>query len=297
MSLTVALIGAPSALGAPAAGPELGPAAIRAAGLVARLEALGVTVEDFGDVPINVSGMGGVPELRGTEVLAARVRDQVHLALDAELFPIVLGGEHCVAWGTIAGAAKIQPDLGVIWLDAHPDFNTLASSMTGNPHGMVLSTAAGLGPEAAMKRLGRIPLAPPNRIVVLGARSIDPPERDLLEEHGVRWWTTEEVRGDPRAVAGEATDHLRREGVGGVHLSVDVDVLDALRWPGVSTPAGDGLLLDELLTVVQALIDGLDVLSLDVVELHPERDLDGRTTEAAVQVIETAAKALLAQNG
>jgi arginase len=292
--LTVALIGVPSALGAPDPGPEQGPEAIRAHHLIEKLEALGVAVQDFGDVNTKVQGAGGIPGLRGVEVLAARARNSVHLALDAEIFPILLGGEHCVALGTIAGAAKAHPDLGILWIDAHPDFHTLESSVSGNPHGMVLAMAAGLGPPDALKRLGRIPLVPPHRIAIVGARSIDPAEGEFLEREGIRFGTSDdELRHGAEEAADRAAGHLNRSGADAVHISVDLDVLDPISFPGVSTPVGRGIPLADLLGVVKRAIERLNVVSLDVVELDPPRDKDGKTTEAAVQVIETAALALL----
>ncbi len=294
MPLTVALIGVPSALGAPESGPDLGPATLRAANLVARLTALGVDVRDFGDVSANVSGMGGVPGLRGVDVLAARARESVHLALDAELFPIVLGGEHSVALAAIAGASKFYPNLGVIWVDAHPDFNTLETSPTGNPHGMALALAAGIGPEAARKRLGRSPLAQPSRIAVVGARSIDPGEEVLLDQEEVRVWTTHdltELGGEQVAI--DVAGRMFGSEAEAVHLSIDLDVLDPGEWPGVSTPVAGGIPLEELLILVTAIIQHCNVVSLDVVELNPNHDVAGRTAEAGVRVIETAAQALL----
>lgn len=296
MPLTVALIGVPSALGAPEAGPELGPESIRLAGGIARLEQLGVEVRDFGDVATDVQGMGGVPVLRGTDALAARARSSVHLALDAELFPILVGGEHCVALGTISGAAKLHPDLGILWVDAHPDFHTPETSQTGNPHGMVLAMAAGLGPEPGLKRLGRVPLVQPRRIAIVGARSIDPGEGDLLQREEVRFWTTSDLLQHGAAeITAAAAGYLASSGADGIHISVDLDVLDPFQWPGVSTPVDSGITLSDLLAIVTSAMQRLDVVSLDVVELNPSRDVDGRTTEAAIQVIEAAARALLAK--
>lgn len=220
-------------------------------------------------------------------------RGRVEHALQKGMFPVVIGGDHGTALGPIAASAAHHPTLGILWVDAHPDFNTLESSTTKNPHGMVLALAAGLGPRSALESLGRVPLVPPRRIAILGARSIDDAERTLLDQHEVRCSTTDEIlRFGLVESADEAIRYLKAQGAEAIHLSIDLDILNPANWPGVSTPVDGGLSFDELVTLVAWTMDEANVVSIDVSELNPNRDRREQTTEAAVAVIQSAVAAL-----
>ncbi|MSQ24552.1 MAG: arginase [Chloroflexi bacterium] len=280
-------------MGGPYPGPELGPKWIRAAGLIGKLEADGFEVWDLGDVENPPVGLSSAPELRGMDTMGVLTRGRVEHALQKGMFPVVIGGDHGTALGPIAASAAHHPTLGILWVDAHPDFNTLESSTTKNPHGMVLALAAGLGPRSALESLGRVPLVPPRRIAILGARSIDDAERTLLDQHEVRCSTTDEIlRFGLVESADEAIRYLKAQGAEAIHLSIDLDILNPANWPGVSTPVDGGLSFDELVTLVAWTMDEANVVSIDVSELNPNRDRREQTTEAAVAVIQSAVAAL-----
>lgn len=295
MTRTLAIIGVPSALGAPNHGVAEGPHALRSAGLMTRLLAADADIDarDLGDVPTPAPDASIAPEFRGADSLALLVRARVASAIREGMVPVVLGGDHTVALGAIAASAAAHPDLGILWIDAHPDFNTPETSVSHHPHGMVLALAAGLGPQPALARLGRIPLVPAQRIFVLGARVVDAGERALLEKDRVRSTTSHDVIqfGADASVA-EAVRYFAAHGAASVHVSIDLDVLDPRGFPGVSTPVPGGLNLDDLLATVESACSQMNVVSLDVVELDPTRDQDERTTQAGVAVIEAAASSL-----
>lgn len=285
--MVVGILGVPYALGGSVPGPERGPDRMRAVGLLERLGEANIDARDLGDVRLPALLDGGVPALRGTDLLAREVQKQARAALASGMLPLVLGGDHTVALGAIAAAVAEHTDLGVLWVDAHPDFNTIESSVTGNPHGMVLALAAGLGPTEALAPLGQIPLVSPSRIVVLGARSIDLSERQLLTQEAVRWFGSEAIIGPHLdETLATALGYLRSQGVDAFHLSVDLDVLDPAGWPGVSTPASGGPSAAQLIELLTTICTQANVVSVDVAELNPLRDRDGRTARAAVDLID-----------
>ncbi|MBM2811567.1 MAG: arginase [Chloroflexi bacterium] len=295
---TVALIGAPSSVGGLPVGSDIGPARLREAGLVARLRQVGLEVSDFGDVPVPRHHLRGGYRSRfaNTESVARWVAKYAWRAIAQDMVPLVLGGDHSVAMGSIAAAAQSVPGLGVVWVDAHPDFNTPETSPTGNPHGMALAVAAGLGPLPLVRLMGYTPMVHPERIVILGARSIDAGELDNLRRAGVQVYNSEYLHDHGvRETVGEALAHLADAQVRAVHLSIDLDVLDPAHWPGVSTPADDGLTASELVALVDAVSQMAPISSMDLAELTPAEDVEGATTEAAIQVAEHALASLVRQ--
>jgi arginase len=208
--------------------------------------------------------------------------------------PLVLGGDHSLVIGTITASAERASELGVVWIDAHPDFNTPETTITGNIHGMGLAVAAGLGFESLVRLRGFAPKVHPNRIAILGVRDFDPGERVNLLRGGVRVWETAETdRRGVAAVVAEAMDYLASQGVMAVYLSVDLDVLDPARWPGVSTPADGGWSADELVLAARTVARAAPLMAMDIAELTPPRDPAGATAEAAIQVAEEALGAAL----
>lgn len=285
---TVAVIGAPSCLGAPGPGPEAAPAILRAAGLLDRLRTARVGALDWGDVPVPTPE----PHVEGTirnegalVALAKALSERVGSALDSSLTPLVLGGDHSISLGSIAASAARGP-VGVLWLDAHGDFNTPETSPSGLVYGMVLAILAGLGP-ASLVELG--PRLPANRIAILGARALDADERKLLVQNGVAVYTTQAIRalGPDQAVA-RAIDGLRAAGAERIHVSLDLDVIDPTEAPGVWTRAGDGLTLEETRAALRAVARTRRMVALDVTELFPTRDPGGVTTRAALSLIKAA---------
>lgn len=288
MAHSVALIGAPSSLGGLPLGAERGPARLREAGLVRRLVSAGVEVTDLCDVPVpsrRARELYGPTPLAKIEAVARWVAKSSWRAHAEGMTPVVIGGDHSVAIGNIAASAQSVPGLGLVWLDAHADFNTPETSPSGNIHGMVLAIAAGRGPAPLVRLLGFAPMIHTERIVVIGTRSIDAGERTALREAGVRVYESEYLeRHSVRETIADAIDYLDKNQVRSVHLSVDLDVLDPARWPGVSTPVPGGMTADDLHEAVRTVAELAPVVSLDLVELTPPEDTGDATLEAAIGV-------------
>ncbi|HLH23159.1 MAG TPA: arginase [Chloroflexota bacterium] len=285
---TVAIIGAPSGLGAPTPGQEAGPAALRAAGLAARLHAAHTLVVDWGDVVVPGPDPIAVPTARNQDALAAlagAVAARVGAALDDGFLPLLLGGDHSVSLGAIRAAAARMP-IGVLWFDAHGDFNTPETSPSGNVHGMVLALLAGLGPAPLLDASEPLP---GRRMAVLGARALDPGERKNLLQAGVGVYSAEALRAlGPAAAVERAIAGLVAAGAERLYVSIDLDVLDPSIAPGVATRASSGLTLDEARAALQAVAHSGRVAALDVTELFPARDRDGATARAALSLVKAA---------
>jgi arginase len=285
---TVAIIGVPSGLGAPSPGQESGPAVIRAAGLVERLHAARTLVVDWGDVPVPERDQPTIPTARNQDALATlagTVAARVGAALDEGFLPLVLGGDHSISLGAIRAAAARAP-IGVLWFDAHGDFNTPETSPSGNVHGMVLALLAGLGPAPLLDAANQIP---GHRMAVLGARALDSGERKNLLQAGVGVYSIEALRAlGPAAAVERAIAGLVAAGAERLYLSLDLDVLDPSVAPGVATRASSGLTLDEARRAVQAVAHTGRLAALDVTELFPARDRDGATARAALSLVKAA---------
>jgi arginase len=223
------------------------------------------------------------------EPVARWVAKHAWRALAEGMVPLVVGGDHSAAVGSIAASSQSVPGLGIVWIDAHPDFNTPETSPTSNVHGMALAIAAGWGPAPLVRLLGYTPMVRPERIVVIGARSIDGGEMSNLRAAGVKLFDAEHIdRHGIRETVGEAMAYLAGNQVRAVHLSVDLDVLDPARWPGVSTPAPGGLSAADLALAGELVAEMAPVAAMDLVELTPPEDVDDRTVEAGIQVAERA---------
>jgi len=289
---SVAVIGAPTSLGGLPLGSERGPERLRAAGLIERLRAAGLHVADLGDVPVpDRHWRGGyrAEELAPFESVARWVAKHTWRAHAEGMLPLLIGGDHSAAIGSIAATSQSVPGLGIVWLDAHPDFNTPETTPSGNIHGMVLAIAAGRGPAPLVRLMGFAPMVHPERIVVIGARDIDAGEHKNLREAGVKVFDGDSVeRRGVEATVAEAIAYLTNNGVRGVHLSVDLDVLNPDVAPGVSTPVPGGLSIDQLCLAAGTVADLARVAAMDIVELTPAEDLRGVTEEAAIRVAESA---------
>ena len=292
MTDSVAVIGVPSSLGGPPLGSDHWPERLRAAGLVARLRAAGLHVADLGDVPVPIrSRRAGyrADDLAPFESVARWVAKHTWRAHAEGMLPLLIGGDHSAAIGSIAASSQSVPGLGIVWLDAHPDFNTPDTTPSGNIHGMVLAIAAGRGPAPLVRLMGFAPMVHPERIVVIGARSIDAGEHNNLREAGVRVYEAEQVeRLGVRETVAEAMAYLANNGVRAVHLSVDLDVLDPRLAPGVSTPVPGGFTVDQLCLAARTVGEMARVAAMDLVELTPAEDAAGATAEAAIRVAESA---------
>jgi arginase len=289
----VAVIGAPLDLGAGRRGVDMGPSAIRYAGLASELvEKLGVRVHDFGNIAAPVAestAMGDESARYLAQILdlCDEVARLVREASAAGQLPLVLGGDHSVALGSLVGMAAEHGPGGVIWVDAHGDLNTPQTSPSGNVHGMVLSGALGLnGPEFAREGW-TLPAVEAGRIALVGVRSLDDGERKLLGELNAKVFTMSDVdRHGIEPCMREALAHA--SGAGFVHLSFDMDVVDPDSAPGVGTPVRGGLSYREAHLAMEIAAESGLVDSLDVVEVNPILDRENATGKLAVELVLSA---------
>jgi arginase len=288
----IAVIGAALDLGQGRRGVDMGPSAMRYAGLEERLTSLGFAVRDHGNVEAAVPEATTLrderarflPEIKATcERIAATVRDESQ----AGAIPLVLGGDHSVALGTLAGLAAAHGVGGVLWIDAHPDINTPETSPSGNVHGMGLSAALGLAGDAFASDGLPLPALDPRRVAIVGARQLDEGERRLLREADVRVFTMSEIDriGMERAVR-EALDRVA--GPGFVHVSLDMDALDPDIAPGVGTPVPGGLTYREAHLALELVAESGLAASLEVVEVNPILDRANATAISAVELVASA---------
>ena len=290
---SVTVIGAPLDLGQSRRGVDMGPSAIRYAGLEERLRALGYTVEDNGNVAsvepeaaaITDERVRYLPEILET---CARVADLVGSAVSAGSTPLVLGGDHSVALGTLAGLARHHGAPGaVIWVDAHGDLNTPGTSPSGNVHGMPLAAALGLAGDGFVHRGLTVPAVAADRTVLIGVRSLDDAEQALLRRSDVRVHSMSEIdRVGIEHVLREAIDRVG--GAPFVHVSLDLDVLDPEVAPGVGTPVRGGLTYREAHLALELVAESGILGSLEVVEVNPILDRENTTAALAVELVASA---------
>ncbi|OHC74964.1 MAG: arginase [Rhodospirillales bacterium RIFCSPLOWO2_12_FULL_58_28] len=291
----VALIGAPTDIGAGRRGGSMGPEALRIAGLKAAINRLGFDAEDRGDLtgPVNPGAepMNGYRHLRQVVAWNEAVRNAVHQALKDGDFPVVMGGDHSLAVGSTAGVSRYCAEAGkpltVLWLDAHADFNTPASSPTGNIHGMPVSFICGHGPSELAGLGAFTPMLDPSAIVQVGVRSVDAVEKRLVAESGLIVHDMRRIdEYGMRAVMKEALDQVRRRN-GHLHVSFDVDFLDPSIAPGVATAVPGGPTYREAQLCMEMIHDCGLMASLDVMELNPVFDDHNKTAELVVELIES----------
>lgn len=286
--LRISLIGVPLDYGQSRRGVDMGPSAMRYAGAVARLEAIGHQVNDEGDIYVGAaasekssdSQLKNLKEVvQATTALATKVEE----VLKEDRFPLVLGGDHSIAIGTLAGLATKYKNLGVIWYDAHTDMNTAETSPSGNIHGMPLAVSIGMGHEQLVNIGHAGPKVKPENIVIIGARSVDPGERKLIKEKGIRVYTMHEIDRDGMTkVMQDAIAYLRSKELDGVHLSLDLDGLDPLYTPGVGTPVPGGISYRESHLAMEMLEDSKLITSAEFVEVNPILDDRNKTADVAV---------------
>src|SRR6476620_10393827 len=288
----VAIIGAALDLGQGRRGVDMGPSAIRYAGLDARISELGRQVEDWGNVvtPVAESIAYGDERARFLEEIKATCADIADLVAKARAggyAPLVLGGDHSVALGTLGGLARSAGAGGVLWIDAHGDLNRPETSPTGNVHGMVLAAALGLAGPAFESEAWPTPSVDPARVALVGLRSLDQPERDLLHELGALVYTMSDVDriGVERAIR-ESLEHIA--GSGFVHVSLDMDVVDPEIAPGVGTPVRGGLSYREAHFALELVAESGLAGSLEVVEVNPILDRENTTAFTAVELMASA---------
>lgn len=273
----------------------MGPSAVRVAGLQARLEALGHQVRDGGNIGVAIAetkpiGQQSARYLKEIMETCARLADTVAKRIDEGFTPVVLGGDHSVAMGSVAGIADFyrrqNQNIGLIWIDAHADINTPTTSPSGNVHGMPLAAVLGLGPEPLTGILGFSPKVQPQNAVLVGVRDIDPVEKENIRNSRLgRVYTMRDIdeRG-MRAVMEEALRTASYDTVG-YHVSLDMDWIDPEDAPGVGTPVPGGATYREAHLAMEILADHGGLLSIDLVEVNPILDEHNRTAELAVQLL------------
>jgi arginase len=289
---TIAVIGAALDLGQGRRGVDMGPSAIRYAGLEERLTGLGFSVDDSGNVLTSVVEATELEDERARYLpqiarTCALIAERVVAALGADETPLVLGGDHSVALGTLSGLASVRGLGGVLWIDAHGDLNTPETSPTGNVHGMPLAAAMGLAGERFGGDSLLLPAVDPARVAILGARSLDPAERELIRRSDVTVLTMTEI--DRIGIEAAVERALERiAGPGFVHVSLDMDALDPTIAPGVGTPVQGGLSYREAHLALELIAESGLAGSLEVVEVNPVLDHENRTAGLAVELVTSA---------
>ncbi len=291
-SKPVAVIGASLDLGAGRRGVDMGPSAIRYAGLAARIERLGRRVVDWGNVE------GAVPEatavgnervrfLPEIKTACERVAELVARAAGEGFAPLVLGGDHSVALGTLGGLARGSGPGGVLWIDAHGDLNRPETSPSGNVHGMPLAAALGLAGAEFESSSWRLPAVDAGRVALVGVRKLDRGEVQLLRELDAHVYTMSEIDklGIERVIR-QSLAHVA--GPGFVHVSVDMDALDPDIAPGVGTPVRGGLSYREAHLALELVAESGLAASLEVVEVNPILDRQNETAKLAVELVASA---------
>jgi arginase len=293
----IAIIGAPLDLGAGRRGVDMGPSAMRVANLNARLTALGYQVDDLGNVPVRQAEATpeGDPHAKYLPQIAStcqQVALQVEGTLEHGRMPLVLGGDHSVAVGTVTGVSKHfrkrGQKIGLIWLDAHADMNTPETSPSGNVHGMPLACIVGLGPPELSELGGYQPKVAPSNVAIVGLRDVDSVEKPHVRESGVRAFTMREI--DERGLRAVMEDAIRlaSAGTAGFHLSLDMDFVDPRDAPGVGTPVRGGATYREAHLAMEMICDSDAMVSLEAVEVNPVIDEVNRTADLAVELIQSA---------
>jgi arginase len=284
------IIGMPMDLGQMRRGVDMGPSAIRYAGVFERLSKLFSSIEDWGDISV------GRPEtiidvqsnLRNLHLIAEKslmLAEMVDKIIQSKSFPLILGGDHSIAIGTLAGVSKHYTNLGVIWYDAHGDLNTAETSPSGNIHGMPLAVSLGYGHELLTNILGASPKIKPEHVVIIGARSLDEGERRLIKELGIKVFTMHEIDRLGMTKVMESTIDYLKEKTDGVHLSLDLDGLDPNDAPGVGTPVPGGISYRESHLAMEMLAESGLITSAEFVEVNPILDERNKTASLAVALM------------
>ncbi|MDV2581889.1 arginase [Alkalibacillus haloalkaliphilus] len=291
MKNRVGIIGAPITIAQPNYGVDLGPNAIRYAGLHKRLDGLNVKYEDYGNIDIKNEGSNekdpktNLKNLKEVTKGNQTIADELKKLKSKGDFPLILGGDHSIAIGTIAGLYSYYQELGVIWFDAHADLNSGETSPSGNIHGMSLAASLGVGHQDLTSINGDGPKVKPENTVIIGARSIDEGERKFIKEHGVQVYTMHDIeKRGMDVVIKEAIGYLRSR-VNGVHLSLDVDGIDPLHTPGTGTPVDGGPSYRETFHAMSTLYDSEILTSVEIVEVNPLLDQRNQTAEVATDMI------------
>jgi arginase len=289
----IRVIGVPLDLGQSRRGVDMGPSAVRVAGLAARLEELGHIVEDAGNVAVAIPEQkkAGDPNAKYLKEITATCTKSAELVLktlEVGKVPVVLGGDHSVAAGTVAGVAEFyrrqDQRIGLLWIDAHSDMNTPDSSPSGNVHGMPLAALMGLGPAELGNIFNFFPKVRPENCVLVGIRDVDSHEKENIRKAGVEVFTMRDI--DERGMRAVMEEALRMAGRGtaGYHVSLDMDWIDPEDAPGVGTPVWGGATYREAHLAMEIISDHGRMLSFEIVEVNPVIDEHNQTADLAVEL-------------
>ena len=293
MNRKIGFLGVPMDLGGGLRGVDMGPSAIRIAGLKTRIQQLGLDFEDLGNVPVRRPDTREPrnPKARFLGSIAhccERLKARVERLLDSGGFPLVVGGDHSIAVGTVAGISswlhRREEKLGLIWFDAHSDMNTPETSPSGNVHGMPLSACLGLGAPELVSMGECVPMVDPEKAVLIGIRSVDAREAKLVRDSGIRAYTMREldILGMDRVMR-EALE-IVNDDTAGFHLSFDLDGCDPREAPGVGTPVGAGVTQREAHLLMEHAAESGRMLGLEFTEINPILDERNRTAQLTVEL-------------
>lgn len=294
----IRIIGVPLDLGQSRRGVDMGPSAVRVAGLETRLERLGHQVNDAGNVSVAIaetkpSGEHNARYLTEITETCTKTAQLVVKTLEEGFTPVVLGGDHSIAVGTVSGVSEFyrqrKQKIGLIWIDAHSDINTPETSPSGNVHGMPLAAIVGLGPEPLSTIFGFSPKVAPENTVLVGIRDVDPTEKENIHKAGIAAvYTMRDI--DERGMRAVIEEALRVAGRGtaGYHVSLDMDWIDPEDAPGVGTPVRGGATYREAHLAMEIIADHGRLLSFEIVEVNPVIDEHNRTAELAVELVSSA---------
>ncbi|MBJ6141679.1 arginase [Staphylococcus aureus] len=287
------IIGAPSTFGQRKLGVDLGPTAIRYAGLISRLKQLDLDVYDKGDIKVPVvniekfhSEQKGLRNYDEIIDVNQKLNKEVSASIENNRFPLVLGGDHSIAVGSVSAISKHYNNLGVIWYDAHGDLNIPEESPSGNIHGMPLRILTGEGPKELLELNSNV--IKPENIVLIGMRDLDKGERQFIKDHNIKTFTMSDIdKLGIKEVIENTIEYLKSRNVNGVHLSLDVDALDPLETPGTGTRVLGGLSYRESHFALELLHQSHLISSMDLVEVNPLIDSNNHTAEQAVSLVGT----------
>ncbi|HDZ6210579.1 TPA: arginase [Staphylococcus aureus] len=287
------IIGAPSTFGQRKLGVDLGPTAIRYAGLISRLKQLDLDVYDKGDIKVpavNIekfhSEQKGLRNYDEIIEVNQKLNKEVSASIENNRFPLVLGGDHSIAVGSVSAISKHYNNLGVIWYDAHGDLNIPEESPSGNIHGMPLRILTGEGPKELLELNSNV--IKPENIVLIGMRDFDKGERQFIKDHNIKTFTMSDIdKLGIKEVIENTIEYLKSRNVDGVHLSLDVDALDPLETPGTGTRVLGGLSYRESHFALELLHQSHLISSMDLVEVNPLIDSNNHTAEQAVSLVGT----------
>jgi arginase len=293
----IAILGAPLDFGAGRRGVDMGPSALRLAGLNAKLETMGYHVSDLGNVSVAQqetvdAGSPAAKYLAPIAQCCAELARTVSEVIEKGQFPLVLGGDHSVAVGTVAGVSnafrKRNKKIGVIWIDAHADMNTPDISPSGNVHGMPLASCLGRGPQELTNIFGYSPKMESRNTVLIGLRDVDERERDMVRELGVVAYTMRDIDELGLRKIMEQAIAAAMDGTAGFHLSLDMDAVDPDEAPGVGTPVRGGMSYREAHLSMEMAADSCSMISMEIVEVNPVLDTANRTALLGIELVMSA---------